>query len=103
VSPTTAEGVIQASHELCLAIRTALAHGIISRAEQETKDRHLSPVRSVVRDGDPATELQITIAEEEPDLFVIGRRGLGGFQRLLMGSVSSKISYSAECTLVLVK
>jgi nucleotide-binding universal stress UspA family protein len=103
VSPVTAEGLIQASHELGLAIRTALGRGIMSRAEQSAANRHLSPVRSILRDGDPATELLVAIAEEKPDLFVIGRRGLGTIQRLLIGSVSNKVSQAAECTVVLVK
>ena len=103
LSPVTTEGLIQASHELGLAIRTALGRSIMNRAEQSAAQRHLSSVRTILRDGDPATELLATIVKEKPDLFVIGRRGLGAIQRLLIGSVSSKVSQAAECTIVLAK
>lgn len=85
------------------AIRTTLGRGIINRAEQNTIDRHLPAVRTVPRDGDPATELLATIVEEKPDLFVIGRRGLGGLQKLLIGSVLRAVSSSADSTAVLVR
>jgi nucleotide-binding universal stress UspA family protein len=103
VHPATAEGVIQASRELALAIRSALGRGIISRAEQEATDRRLPAVRSILRNGDPAAELLEMIVEEKPDLFVIGSRGLGRIGKLLIGSVSGKVSSAAQCTVVLVR
>jgi nucleotide-binding universal stress UspA family protein len=34
---------------------------------------------------------------------VMGSRGLGGIQGLLMGSVSHKVSHAAACSVVIVK
>lgn len=102
-NPITPESLIQANRELSLAVRTALGRGIISRAEQQTIDKRLPTVKTVLRDGDPATELLATITEEKPDLLVIGKRGLSGFQKLLIGSVSSQVVASADCTVAVVR
>jgi nucleotide-binding universal stress UspA family protein len=51
----------------------------------------LDNVETVVLVGDPATELVAHAESEGCDLLVVGRRGRGGLQRLLLGSVSSKV------------
>jgi nucleotide-binding universal stress UspA family protein len=63
-------------------------------------------VRKVVREvltGDPAECLLDYGRERAIDLVVLGRRGLGRVQGLLMGSVSSKVSSLAECPVLTVK
>lgn len=37
------------------------------------------------------------------DLIIIGNRGIGGFQKLVMGSVSEKVSNHAKCSVYIVK
>jgi nucleotide-binding universal stress UspA family protein len=56
-----------------------------------------------LRDGDPASVIIEVANDEKPDLLVMGSRGLGGMQRLLLGSVSQKVSHSAGCTVTIVK
>lgn len=41
--------------------------------------------------------------DEESDLIVIGTRGLGGFDRLLLGSVSSGVVTHAPCSVLVVR
>ena len=41
-------------------------------------------------------------AAKDADLVVVGKRGLNPFQRLLLGSVSSKIVHRAECDVLVV-
>lgn len=48
-------------------------------------------VEPVVLMGDPADELVSYAEENGCDLIVVGRRGRGGLERLILGSVSSKI------------
>jgi len=42
-------------------------------------------------------------AKEDVDLIVVGTRGLGGFKKMLMGSVSSGIISHADCPVLVVR
>ena len=46
--------------------------------------------------GSPAWEILFKASEFEPDLIVVGARGVSGLDRVLMGSVSQKILNEAE-------
>ncbi len=50
--------------------------------------------------GGPASSL--VEAAEDADLVVVGRRGLGGFGRLLLGSVSEHVARHAGCPVVVI-
>jgi len=53
-----------------------------------------------VATGNPAEEL--VKASRDADMLVVGSRGLGGFGRLMMGSVSSQVTHHAACPVVVV-
>ena len=57
-------------------------------------------VERTVVPGGPASSL--LDAAEGADLVVVGRRGLGGFGRLLLGSVSEHVARHAPCPVVVV-
>jgi len=50
--------------------------------------------------GVPAEEL--VNAGTDADLLVVGSRGVGGFSRLLLGSVSSQVVHHATCPVVVI-
>ena len=50
--------------------------------------------------GLPADEL--VKASQGADMLVLGRRGMGGFARLMMGSVSSQVAAHAHCPVLIV-
>jgi nucleotide-binding universal stress UspA family protein len=50
--------------------------------------------------GLPADEL--VKASQGADMLVLGRRGMGGFARLLMGSVTSQVAQHAQCPVLIV-
>jgi len=60
----------------------------LTREIRETTGVEAEPV---VLMGDPADELVNYAEENGCDLIVVGRRGRGGLERLILGSVSSKL------------
>jgi hypothetical protein len=76
--------------------------------------RRASPTRpSRVRRSAPGVESSATVLEGHPaarllehaagaDLVVVGRRGLGGFKRLVLGSVSDHLVRHATCAVLVV-
>jgi nucleotide-binding universal stress UspA family protein len=65
--------------------------------------RQLAPSLDCATDvlnGQPAEELLRSSADA--DLVVVGSRGLGGFKRLMLGSVSDQVVHHARCPVLVV-
>src|SRR5262249_61886423 len=61
------------------------------------------PHVALLKWGDVAeTNLQ-TVAEEQCDLIVLGSRGLSGFKRLMLGSISNELAAKAQCPVLVIK
>jgi nucleotide-binding universal stress UspA family protein len=71
---------------------------IVEQAGNEIGERAPRVIVTVVT-GDPPEEL--IKASRDADMVVVGSRGSGGFTSLLMGSVSSKVTYHAACPVVI--
>ena len=70
----------------------------VNRAKEACRD-----VSGTVKDGNPA-QLILEVAEGEgADLIVLGRRGLSGVERFLMGGVSSSVVNHSKCDVLIVK
>jgi nucleotide-binding universal stress UspA family protein len=81
--------------------RSLLAEG--RRACDEAADllRPRWPAIEVeVVDGDPREQILRAAETWKPDLAVLGRRGLGGFERLLLGSVSLAAARHLGCAVL---
>lgn len=52
--------------------------------------------------GDPAGELSELCRREEADLLVVGRRGAGLVERLVVGSVADRVAHIAPCPVLTV-
>ncbi len=59
--------------------------------------------RISVETGDPVQSILDLAQREEVDLVVVGSRGLGGFQSLLLGSVSDSLAHNAPCPVLIVR
>jgi nucleotide-binding universal stress UspA family protein len=58
--------------------------------------------RTIVIDAQPAGAL-LSIADDcDADLIVVGRRGIGGFEELLLGSVPSQLALYANRPLLII-
>jgi nucleotide-binding universal stress UspA family protein len=53
--------------------------------------------------GSPVEIICKAAEQEKYDLIIIGNRGLNRFQRVLMGSVSSKVVTLAPCPVLVIK
>lgn len=60
-------------------------------------------IRTLVSVGRPEVKIIETANNQEVDIIVIGSRNLKGISRLLMGSVSKKVSERVNCTVMIVR
>lgn len=56
-----------------------------------------------ITEGDPAEEILQATENEKPDLLVMGSRGLSGFERAMLGSVSLKVLHHVTCDMMIVR
>ncbi len=70
----------------------------ISRAKEAAPK-----VSGSVMDGHPAEMILGQADREGSDLIVLGRRGISGVERFLMGSVSSSVVNHSKCDVLIVK
>jgi len=59
--------------------------------------------RTVLLTGEPAQGILDTAGKEGADLVVVGSRGTGTLERLLMGSVSERVARFSKCPVLVVK
>jgi nucleotide-binding universal stress UspA family protein len=82
--------------------RRGTLEGVLSRVEAELRPRADTVECSVIV-GRPATEIISAANEPGVDLVVVGARGLGRLERLILGSVSERVLHQAECPVLVVK
>lgn len=74
---------------------------VLDQAEKslDLKDLNYDTVEEV---GDPATRLAEVCRAENADLLVVGRRGAGIVERLIVGSVADRVAHAAPCPVLTV-
>ena len=60
-------------------------------------------IEQTVRTGDPADEILAEANKIKADVIVVGRRGLGAYSELLLGSISRKIVHLAQVPVMVVQ
>ncbi|MEV4643565.1 universal stress protein [Saccharopolyspora sp. NPDC049357] len=86
------------------AVRFSLDDAQRELAAQLERWRESHPdvvVRGAVRFGHPVEEL--VSAASHAHVLIVGHRGMGGFERLLLGSVAHAVLHHAECPVVVVR
>jgi nucleotide-binding universal stress UspA family protein len=79
-----------------------VADSVLARAEAELEPQGIEVVTHA-REGEPAQVILQVAEEQDAELIVVGARGLTGFQRFLIGSVTSKLAHHAPCSLLIVR
>jgi nucleotide-binding universal stress UspA family protein len=60
-------------------------------------------IETVIGEGDAASNIVGYAQKEDFDTIIIGRRGLGRFKEMVLGSISNKVLHHAKCTVMVVK
>lgn len=89
--------------DLARHFREMVGKRLIASAKQKLSGRKLDLIQMLLADGDPAQTILHLAKDHSVDAIVMGSRGLGDIQGLLMGSISHKVSHLAECTCITVK
>ena len=76
---------------------------IVESAAESARQYGVTKVLTAVELGSPAQTICETAKAAEADIVVMGRRGLGDFSGLFLGSVTHKVAHTADCTVVTVK
>jgi nucleotide-binding universal stress UspA family protein len=79
-----------------------ISRRLLSEAREIAGRRGAADIRTVSGGGDPAKVLIDIVEREHADAIVVGRRGRGQLQGLLLGSVSQKLSCLAPCIVIIV-
>ncbi len=80
-----------------------LARETVDQAVTYLQKRGIRQVEGLARRGPPARTIVQVAKERGANAIVMGSRGLGDAEGLLLGSVSHKVSSLAECTCITVK
>ena len=84
-------------------ILESVARQIVRKAEVVARDHEAPDIQSALEFGDPAASILDSATKSDADLIVMGTRGLGDLQGMLLGSVSHKVCHLADCSCVTVK
>ena len=80
------------------------ATGFLSQMMSIAKENQVRCTEEILRTSTSIVNAIILDAKPEGvDLIVIGTRGLGGFSRLLLGSISSGVVAHANCSVLVVR
>jgi nucleotide-binding universal stress UspA family protein len=82
--------------------QTLEAERLTNRAAEAVKTLSVSP-ETVVREGDPRSEIVDEAVEWGADLIVVGSHGRTGIKRWLLGSVASAVVSHAPCSVEVVR
>lgn len=76
---------------------------ILAEAEKALSDRGVKNISVKLKNGDPTEELLQACKTAKADLLVVGAQGTSAVERLLIGSVSSRLAVHADCSTAVFK
>ena len=85
-----------------LEILRKFGTNVLEKANNKLSKKGIT-AKILLKEGHVVTEIEKTVKKEKCDLIVVGNKGLGSVSRLILGSVSNKISQSSSCSVLIVK
>jgi nucleotide-binding universal stress UspA family protein len=76
---------------------------LLRAAERGAREQGIEGVETFARVGDGADAILDIAEEQRCELIVVGHTGLTGATRFLLGSVPSKVSHHAPCSVLIVR
>jgi nucleotide-binding universal stress UspA family protein len=80
-----------------------IGRDLLDAGETVVRQHGVKNVSQILTNGEPIDCILRAIDDEEIDMIVMGSRGLGTLDGLLIGSMSHKLGHLADCTVVTVK
>ncbi len=75
---------------------------VLEKANQKLLKKGIT-AKVFLKEGNIVSEIEKTVKKEKCDLIVVGNKGLGAVSRLILGSISNKVSQSSSCSVLIVK
>jgi nucleotide-binding universal stress UspA family protein len=100
IEPPTHEKEI----DLYLEYARRVGRGIVDPTVSEAKKRGITVKEDIPEAAASVVETIVNHAvKENADLIIVGTRGLGGFKKLVMGSVSNGVVSHAHCPVLVIR
>lgn len=79
------------------------AKSLVASVAKRLREMGVADVETDILEDAPASAILSVAETRKPDLIVLGARGLGAWQGLILGSVSMAVTQRAECPVLVVK
>jgi nucleotide-binding universal stress UspA family protein len=86
-----------------LQTQKEIGEQVLARGERVAESKGVQSPKLVLMEGDPARVIVNVAKREQADMIALGSRGLGGVEGLLSGSVSYKVSHTAQGGFLIVR
>ena len=96
-------GFSEEEKEKLLRSQETAATKLLSVLELQAQEAHVPFKVSILKSTSVSEAILSYVEKHVIDLIVIGSRGLGGFKKLLLGSVASGVSQHSKCPVLIVK
>ena len=86
-----------------LQTQKEIGEQVLARGQRVAEAKGVPTPKLVLKEGDPARVIVSIAGRELADMIAMGSRGLGGVEGLLSGSVSYKVSHTAQRSCLIVR